>query len=347
MAILNNNLCPQHLDCDVFLPLLKNIVDQRLYHKKRRKESKESDVIQSGLKIAINSIFGLLNSKTFWLFDPQITLTVTVNNQLMIMMLVEDLEEAGYSVISANTDGIIIDSTEDRLEDIRRIYKEWEKLTNFELEETHYNLYVRRDVNNYLSRTTDGNIKTKGCFVPQGGLIKGYKFPVVAMALQAYFLEGTNPLEYLHNHKDIYDFCASQKVGGQFINVVEEVSRTSRTLGKTGRELKNPIHEYNVLSSLDTQKTVRYYVSNPEERMGVSIGKRMRKRKIVDGVESYIDYVAGYFVTLFNDYFEAEDYNIDYDFYLKEVQKEIDKIEAQPKIETEPEPIEEVQLMLF
>jgi len=348
LAILNNNLCPQHLDPNVFLPLLKDIVDQRLYHKKRRKESKESDVIQAGLKIAINSVYGLLNSKTFWLFDPQVTFAVTVNNQLMLMMLVEDLEEAGYSVISANTDGIIVDSTQDKLEDIRRIYKAWEKVTRFELEETHYELYVRRDVNNYLSRTIDGSIKTKGCFVPQGGLINGYKFPVVAMALQAYFLEGTDPLIFLHNHKDIYDFCASQKVGGQFTNVIEDVSRVSRTLGKTGKPLKKPIHEYTVLGAEDTQKTVRYYVSKPEEKMDASFGKRMRKRKIVDGESHYIDYVAGYFVTLFNDYFEAEDYNIDYDFYLKEVQKEIDKIEAEPEvIEIEPEPIVEVQLMLI
>jgi len=329
MAILNNQLCPNHLNPNTFLPLLKEIVDQRVYHKKRKKESKESDVIQAGLKIAINSIYGLLNSKTFWLFDPQITFTVTINNQLMIMMLIEKLELAGYHVISANTDGIVIDDYEKNLDDIRRVFKQWEALTNFTLEETFYQIIVRRDVNNYLAKTTDGTLKLKGLFEPQGGLIKGFTFPVIAKALQAYFLEGIDPKDFIENHDDILDFCAAQKISAKFTNVLEYVKCDTESVSyKTGKPLKKPRYHYTIEESKDIQPTVRYYVCQPDKVEGdTQWGYRLRKRKIESGKESFTNHVADQFIQLFNNVTEDRK-PIDKEFYLGRIQQEINKIES-------------------
>ena len=344
-AILHNELCPEHLDKDTFLPLFRDIVDKRLYHKSKKKEDPSHEVIQQGLKITINTVYGLLNSKTFWLFDPKVTFQVTINNQLLIMMLVESLELSGYHVISANTDGVLIRCQKDDLTAIRKIFKKWEDKSGFALEETQYDLYIRRDVNNYLSRTAYGDVKAKGCFVPQNGLINGYKFPIVGKALQAKYLRGENPLEFIRNHTDIYDFCASQKVGKQFTNVLETVDRSTRYKGNSG-ELTRPIHEYKQTASEDVQATVRYFISEPDRTNNVFTGKRLRKRKVVDGEPSYIDYCAGWFATLFNDYYQGE-YNLDFLFYENLINKELSKIEGFAFKEKYPESLEPtIQLTL-
>jgi len=356
-AILNNGLCPEHLDKNVFLPLLQSIVDDRLYHKKHKKESKESDTIQSGLKITVNTIYGLLNSKTYWLFDPKVTFTVTLNNQLMLLMLIERLVDNGVKVISANTDGILIDDKTSNLELIRNIYKDWEKQTGFELEETQYKSLVRRDVNNYFAKDIDGNLKTKGLF-EVGGLTKGFVFPVISLALQEYFEHGASPETFIKEHNDIFDFCCSQKVGKQFENVLELVERTIyKKSPKTAKKLKNPKIYDAILEEYPQQKTLRYFVANPLEETGKKEdinwqkGYRLRKRKTVSGEYSYTDYVAGYFVEILNykeendtDYFNR----VNYQFYIDRIWKEIEKIQPGSKpIEKTEETEEQMSLTLF
>jgi hypothetical protein len=57
-VIVNYNLCPEHLDANVFIPLFKRIIAERVHYKKLYKETKDLkyDVIQNGLKITINSV---------------------------------------------------------------------------------------------------------------------------------------------------------------------------------------------------------------------------------------------------------------------------------------------------
>lgn len=52
-AILNNNLCPAHLNPLIFKPLLQQMVNDRLYYKKHKKENKVFAALEAGLKITI------------------------------------------------------------------------------------------------------------------------------------------------------------------------------------------------------------------------------------------------------------------------------------------------------
>lgn len=327
-AILNNKLYPQHLKSDVFLPLLQKIVDDRLHYKRRKNENKLFKALEAGLKITINSIYGLLNSKTYWLFDPKVTFQVTVNNQLLILMLIEQLVENGIDVISANTDGIILHFPRDRYDEVKNICNKWEQMSGFTLEDTEYDLYVRRDVNNYVTRKLDGDIKCKGIFVPQAGILKGYKFPIVAIALQQYYLNKIPPEITIRNHKDIYDFCKSQKVGGQFTNVEQEVVVASVThSSKTAKEYVKPKEDSRLIKERELQKTLRYYITNPVTICDVQVGKQLKKYKYNNtGEVSYTTYEVGQFTELFNDYVEKVDYNLNYQFYIDQCYKEIDKI---------------------
>lgn len=55
-AIIHNEICPDHLDKDVFVPLVKELVDKRLEYKKKKKLDKKFDILQAGLKITVNTL---------------------------------------------------------------------------------------------------------------------------------------------------------------------------------------------------------------------------------------------------------------------------------------------------
>lgn len=66
-------------------------------------------------------------------------------------MLIESLELAGISVVSANTDGIVTRYPKVMKDTCVKIISEWQKITNFELEKTDYSAIYIASVNNYIA----------------------------------------------------------------------------------------------------------------------------------------------------------------------------------------------------
>lgn len=287
--MINYKVKPEKLE-DVFTDIMVNLTEERI------KAKKEGDKVKAdGLKIVINSTFGKLGFEGYFLYDEQAMFKVTINGQLFLLMLIEMLTCKKFEVISANTDGIITLVPKNRLEEYYSVCKEWEAKLDFTLEYTYYSKYVRRDVNNYLAQTTDGKVKSKGAFLQEIDLRKGYDSPIIALAIKAYFFDGINVEEFIRNHDDIYDFCISEKMGRQF----------------------KAEYDGNLI-----QKSVRYYVSTN--------GKKLIKYKTdiqtIEGeddisVKRTTDLVAGKLVTLFNRYEKKSNYDIDYNFYIKEANK--------------------------
>jgi hypothetical protein len=299
--IINHNIKPDGLS-NAFNDIMVNLTEERV------KAKKEGDKIKAdGLKIVINSTFGKLGFEGSFLYDLKAMFQVTINGQLYLLMLIEMLILEGFEVISANTDGIITLVPKNKEEKYYAICKQWEAKLNFTLEYTFYSKYVRRDVNNYLALTTDGKLKSKGVFYQDIDLRRGYDSPVIAYTLKAYFLDGINIDSFLKNHPDIYDFCISEKMGGQFKAEYD---------GK-------PI-----------QKSVRYYVSTS--------GGKLKKYKIKNNEDvseesedgfnikldekQVTDLVAGKTVMLFNQYEKKANYDIDYNFYIQLANKIIYEI---------------------
>ena len=166
----------------------------------------------NALKIVLNATFGKLGSIWSSFYDPQLLIRVTLTGQLALLMLIEDYNNNGINVISANTDGVVVKLKKDQhvLFGIRNL--SWENQTKFNLEYTEYNAYARRDVNNYTALTTDNVIKNKGCFTPPD-LKHDVQAPIIQKMARAYLLYGTDPSDYLdESSKDefrIYDFLFS------------------------------------------------------------------------------------------------------------------------------------------
>lgn len=298
--IINKRLSPEHLG-DGFIDKYSEIRDVRLIAKKN-KDAVKNDA----LKIVLNATYGKTNSKTHWLRDTLVTLRTTVNGQLYLMMLIEALYLKGFQVISANTDGIVTIVPKDRKEIYLTTCSTWEQETNFELEYTDYLKYARRDVNNYITikpwedwMKPGQNIKLKGDFEIKTPLQKGFNAPIVSIALYEYYVNGIDIEETIKNHKDIYDFCIARKSDKKFTNEYHYL--------KDGKD--------HVIEEL--QRTNRYYIST-------NGGKLYKHDKTINKL---VDVSVGYNLTIFNDYVESDDYNINYGYYISRARKIKDLVE--------------------
>ena len=205
-------LYPDHLG-PVFLEIYRS------FHTRRREAKKAKDkVTDMTLKICLNGVYGKLGSKWSTLYAPNLMLQVTLTGQLVLLMLIEELELAGISVVSANTDGIVSKIPRHLEATYHEIIKSWEARTGFEMEFADYAALYSRDVNNYLAFKPNGEVKQKGAFAFAGS--KGSpaeKNPASYVCIDAvinYLRDGTPIDETLEWCPDIRRFLTVRRVTG-------------------------------------------------------------------------------------------------------------------------------------
>lgn len=237
--ILNQRLFPSHLG-EAFLQVYNSIVETRIHAKNEAAKAKKASdkagakrwkTISDSLKITINGSFGKLGNKYSTLYAPQLMLQVTITGQLVLLMLIEMLEEAGISVISGNTDGIVSKYHKDRHNEVRAIIAEWEKRTNFKTEETRYAAVYSRDVNSYVAVKTESGdaearflderlgVKTKGAYCERGSalnsiLSKNPEALVCSDAVISFLKNGTPVEKTIKECKDVRRFVSVKNVKG-------------------------------------------------------------------------------------------------------------------------------------
>ena len=179
----------------------------------------QADVVNKGLKITINGSFGKFGSKYSKLYSPDLLLATTITGQLTLLMLVEQLEANGISVISANTDGLEYFCPRDKVALAEAIIFDLELVTGYNMEHGEYKALHARDVNNYVA-VYDGYTKAKGIYA-ETTLSKGRSTPIVYTAVRKYLLDGTPLEETIHECKDINEFVSARTVkgGGEYNGV--------------------------------------------------------------------------------------------------------------------------------
>ena len=192
----------------------------------RRMEAKHSGntKIANALKISLNGTFGKLGSMYSAFYSPDLMLAVTLTGQLNLLTLIYDLEfNPSVKVLSANTDGIMVQYPPKYRSRIENIIKANADRTGFEYEETPYSKVAMKDVNNYIALTTSGKAKRKGLYASKG-LMKNPTMQVCSDLAVEYLKTGVHPSEAIKNHTDITDFVAIRAVKGggiQYDEVVE------------------------------------------------------------------------------------------------------------------------------
>ncbi len=297
---IRNKWAPAHLPQKEFYDLYEWFFEER---KKIPKKDPKNYVY----KIILNSTYGLSNDKNSFLYDPEFTMKITINGQLSLTMLYEMIceEIPGAIPLMQNTDGVETMIPKDQVDKYMEICKRWEELTSLQLEHDKYSKIILGDVNNYIAITEDGKAKCKGRFDFENlALHKNKSFLIIPKAIFNYFVNGIEPIEYLKTQKNIFDYCGGVKIKGDWKFYEHSLVN--------GNYVKQPL-----------QHTIRYYISHK--------GSKIIKTNLTDHREIQIE-AGKWMQSTMIDYVEKdiEDYDINYDYYLENIEKEINSLE--PKI---------------
>ena len=301
---IRNRFYPLHLGikfCDIY----ESVYDKRSIAKKKYKIDK-SDLsafaVNEGLKLALNGSYGKSNEETSFFYDPAYTVATTVNGQLLLTMLAEEIVlNTDSTLLQVNTDGLTVKINRDDYDKLKDICSKWEQLTSLELEYAYYKKMVIRDVNNYIGVYDDSKSKPKlkGDFEINKDWHKDHSMKIVPKALEAYYVHGIPIEETIMKSTDIYDFTLSMKV--------------TRGWTAINRRLINGEYIEDKL-----QKNNRYLITNR--------GGTLMKIH-ADGREFNVE--KSFNITVFNQYYACEEfscYDINYNYYIREAYKIINVI---------------------
>ena len=203
------------LECG-FVPASLGVEFVREYKKiyERRLDAKRSGdkTTDATLKISLNGTFGKLASKYSVLYSPDLMLAVTLTGQFTLLMLIEWLERAGATTLSANTDGIAIRYSRQSEEVIQKVVSRFSEISRFVFEFTPYRVLAMKDVNNYIAVKPDRSLKVKGIYAPLS-LRKNPTAQVCSDAVGQWLANGT-PFEHTIRSAPFCDFISARNVTG-------------------------------------------------------------------------------------------------------------------------------------
>lgn len=220
-AISNvNRLAPEHLG-EPFVAVYASLPIERAKYPKGTLDNKR-------FKLAGNAAWGQSKMPYGPFYDPKYALTVPINGQLMICMLIDWLLDVpSFSLIQANTDGISYMLHERDYHRVQQIKQQWQQYTMLELENAQYSRLWIKDVSNYVAESAKtGKLKLKGAAywhpdpLDYAGSItaaeswhKDLSAPVIQRAAVAAMVHGVPPEAFIAAHSDPFDFMLRAKVG--------------------------------------------------------------------------------------------------------------------------------------
>ena len=203
---IQNNLFPTHLSehfCTIYNDMF---VKRRSYPK--------SDPRNAALKLALNGVYGDSNNKYSAFYDTSYTLKITINGQLLLAKLAEQLHKVNnMSMIQVNTDGLTIRIPKAEQKYVEAICKWWEHSTGMTLEHAEYSKMFIRDVNNYVAVYTNGTLKSKGAYAYENlDWSKDHSALIVQKAIARYFIDDIPVETTIRECTDPFDFAIKAKV---------------------------------------------------------------------------------------------------------------------------------------
>lgn len=299
---IKNQWSPEHLPKKEFCDLYEGIFEER-------KKIPKADPKNYVYKIILNSTYGLTGDENSFLFDPKMTMNITINGQLLLSMLYEMLTIAIPEAmpLMQNTDGLEMMIPNDKIDLYHKVCGEWEYITKLSLEHDEYSKMIIGDVNNYIAVYKNGKTKCKGRFEWEdlekkkvAMFHKNKSFLIIPKAIYAYLVNGIKPEDFLAQNQNILDYCGGVKAKGAWHFVERRI---------TDGELVNK----------KLQKIIRYYISND--------GSKLVKCHN-DGREIQVE-AGEWMQTTMNKMVDKpfKDYDLDIKYYIESIYKEINQIE--------------------
>lgn len=209
-----------------FMDAYREIYETRLEAKHTGLKKKANS-----LKIVLNGMFGKLGSQYSTFYDPALLIAVTITGQLNLLCVIDELERLkGVSVLSANTDGLMVKYPVNKRKQVLAVFQRNSKRTGFSYEETPYRKVAMKDVNNYIAIPSANEAviieggktkpyvhkmspKGKGLYAEKG-LMKNPTMQVCADAATQYLVDGTRPEDFIKACSKLEDFVAIRNVKG-------------------------------------------------------------------------------------------------------------------------------------
>ena len=207
---ISNKVYPLHLS-EKFCEIYEDVYNQR---KSFPKGSAENAV----MKLALNGVYGDSNNQFSPFYDPQYTMTITINGQLSLCLLAEKLLSIpDLTIIQANTDGLTCKFPREYRSQYDEICQQWQNQVNLQLEFASYKAMYIRDVNNYLALYTNGKVKRKGAYQYEDlGWHMNQSSLVIPMAAEAEMLYNKSIEDFISEHMknpdNKWDFMLRTKV---------------------------------------------------------------------------------------------------------------------------------------
>jgi hypothetical protein len=299
---IKNKLYPKHLSED-FCEVYEYIYELRQKYPK-------SSPINKALKLSLNGTYGKSREVNSFLYDPNYTYSITINGQLLILMLIDMLLKTNnIELIQANTDGITIYYPNELNNRIYHKCKEWETLTQLKLEYVQYKKFIFRDVNNYICQDINDKVKLKGEFEINKELHKDNSNKIVSLALKEYYINNIKPEDYIKSNNNILDYFCFEKI-------------------KSDCVLRKVYVENNKVIYKNLPKLTRYIIVDKKSKNKFEIHRRYSDGKIVSVQK-------GNYVLPCNDIniLQESNYTLDKNHYIKETYKIINEISsAKPEV---------------
>jgi len=270
-----------------------------------------------------------------YLYDPKFTMSITLNGQLFILKLIEQLTiQLSYiKVLQANTDGITLIIKRTDHNQLLDICKWWEEFSNLKLEYAYYQKMIIRDVNSYYAIYTDPtkDIKVKGFFEIDKAWHKNHSMLIVMKALYEYFINNISVEYTIYSSTNIFDFCKRGRSNSDSYLISRHYDNGNVVDTKLQKNIRyyianTGIDLIKILPPLDNKdKLEKYRRENP---LQLDLFHFLDDVKIEKDRESYLE--ANYKSKLFNRFYSKpyfNDYDINYDYYINECYKIINIIE--------------------
>lgn len=337
---IKNRFFPEHLSgkfCDIYHDIYLE-----------RKKHKKGTAINAALKLALNGSYGDSNSKYSPLYDPQFTMKITVNGQLLLCMLAEQLMKIpDLKMIQINTDGLTVLCPRGQIEIMESICDWWQKFTCLELEKAIYSRMMIRDVNNYIGEYENGKLKRKGAYEYKRNWSQNHSALIVPKAAEAALIHNKDIREFVTNHQDIFDFMLRAKVSRNELLMLgqREIQKISRyyvsidgaPLVKVSPPAKGfKIGQWKRASKLTDQyynSIIQYWKNFIKEcnegvpfmgevdSTGIPWDERINTKNRSKYEERRTNFESGYLITECNDIRKADRTNLNFDYYIAEVEK--------------------------
>ena len=195
----------------------------------QRIEVKHKDFILSdALKLILNSVYGNLNNEYSLLYNPKAALSVCVYGQIALFELCNRIAPF-CTIVNINTDGVAFIPNND---DYIQAYKTWEQDFFLQLEEKNFDLFLQKDVNNYIA-VKDSKLICKGGDVNRyhkDALFKNNNARILDIALVDKLVHGKDIADTLEENMDkphLYQYIL--KAGNTYQGTCDEKGKLLET----------------------------------------------------------------------------------------------------------------------